>query len=165
MEFSFTDLGDVSAYIGVPLTLVASYWLVLPRLTGWNKIYYLYLMSWGVPYIIGNICDSNKIGLQWVQWHLVDLSYEAWSMPLGVVIYAFAMKLRHQACNPRSILMCASISLVVFIAMAYVWEMVQSWLAWRTYGGPIDWSDYIYYAVGAAAATIPLLALKRSRSA
>lgn len=163
MEFSFTDLGDTSAYIGVPLTIIASYWLVLPRLSGENKMYYIYLMSWGVPYIIGNICDSNMIGALWVRWHLVDVSYEGWSMTLGVVIYTLAMKLIHRPCTQRSTMACAGVSLVVFMAMAYAWEIGQTWSTLRTYGSTGDLTDYAYYAIGAGLAGLPCIAFRRLR--
>jgi len=165
MEFSFTDLGDVSAYIGVPLTILASYWLVLPHLRGTNKAYYIYLLFWGVPYIIGNICDSNKIGAIWVRWHLVDVSYEAWSMALGVVIYTLAMKLTHRPYDQRSIMMYAGISLAVFMAMAYAWEIGQTLLALRGFGSAGDLTDYGYYAIGAGLAALPFIAFSRLRAA
>jgi hypothetical protein len=161
----FSDLGDVTAYLCVPLTLLTSYYFVLPRLYGPVKLYYVYLMSWAVPYTIGNICDSNQIGPVWVQWHLVDISYESWAMVLGVTLYVSVMYLAHRMCTQRPILIAACVSLVLFMGMAYAWEIGQSWLAWRAYKAPFDWSDYASYADGAALALLPFIVSRRLRAA
>jgi hypothetical protein len=159
----FDDLGDVTAYICVPLTLFVSYRFVLPWLSGWSRAYYLFLMAWSAPYIIGNVCDVNKIGSRWTQWHLLDVSYEPWAMTLGATIYVLVMQVARRAYTQRSIMICSVISLPVFAIMAYGYEVRQSWQAWQVYGSTIDWSDYIAYAVGSTIAVIPFIAFRQLR--
>ncbi len=155
------DLGNVTAYAGVPFTLLVSYKLVLPWLTGWSRAYYVFLLTWTIPYIVGNVCDSNKIGPQWIQYHLLDTSYVQWATTLGVTFYVVAMKLARRPYTQRSILISSGISLAAFLVMAYVWEAGQSWLAWREFGSAIDWSDYTYYAVSTALTLLPFIAFPR----
>jgi hypothetical protein len=159
----FDDLGDVTAYICVPLTLIVSYVLVLPWLSGWSRTYYLFLMSWTVPYILGNVCDANKIGPRWAQWHLLDVSYEPWAMTLGVTIYVLTMRVARRPYSQRSIMICSIISLAPFVLMACGWEVIQTWQAWQVYGSAIDWSDYYAYSVGTAIALTPFIAFRQFR--
>ncbi len=156
----FDDLGDTTAYLCVPLTLIVSYRFVLPWLSGWGRIYYYFLLSWSVPYVIGNVCDTQKIGSRWAQWHLLDLSYEPWAMTLGATIYVLAMQVARRPYSQRSILISSVISVFVFVFLAYGYEVKQSWEAWERFGSSIDWSDYIVYAVGVAVALAPFIAFR-----
>jgi hypothetical protein len=158
-------LGNSTAYIGVPFTLLVSYWLVLPRLSRRSSYYYLFLLAWGVPYVIGNICDTQKVGPRWAQWHLLDISYVPWTTTLGVCLYAVTMKLAGRTYDKHSIFKATAWSFAVFAAMAYVYEMAQSWQAWQEFRQTIDWSDYSFYAVGMTISVLPFIAFSRLRAA
>ena len=161
-----TALGNSTSYVGVPFTLVVSYWLILPQLTTRrSKYYYLFLLAWSVPYVIGNVCDTNRIGPLWMQWHLLDISYEPWATTLGVCLYAVTMKLTGRTYDKHSILTATGVSFTIFVTMAYGYEMMQSWQAWQEFGQTIDWSDYSFYAVGMAASVLPFIASSRLRAA
>lgn len=157
------DLGDVTSYLCVPFTIFVSCYVALPQLRGDARIYYSYLMCFSVPYVIGNICDANKIGPQWMQWHLLDVSYEPWAAVLGTTIYLCIMKTAGRSISQRSIMIATIVSLVVFTLMADAWEIGQNWLELHRHE-VIDVSDYNYYVGGFMVALNPFFFSRRLRA-
>ena len=156
------DFGDFIAYVIVPLSLVLSWRFVLPALSGQGKIYYIFLMSWSVPYVIGNVCDSNKIGPRWVQWYLLDISFEPWATTFWVAVIAAIITVARRTYTQRSIWIWSVASLATTVILAVGYEMAQS--LWGQFPS-IDWSDYSSYVIGTIAALTPSIAFKQLRLA
>ena len=164
MAFGF---GDIIAMLGIAYsTIVGAMWIV-PRLNARCRTYYIFLMAWAVPYVIGYACDAYNTGPQWAQGHLLDISYVQWSTTLGVAFYTNIRQLQRRTLTQRSILIASGVSLVAFTIMGYGWEVLQTaqvWYAGGSLNGAIDWMDYASFAVGVAAAVVPFLVLPRLMS-
>lgn len=157
------DFGDFIAYICVPLATILNCWFVLPRLSGHSRIYYIFLMAWAVPYVIGNFCDSNKIGPRWVQWYLLDISFESWGTTFWVAMTVAVMAVIRRVVTQRFILICSVVSFLANLVLAFGYEVAQSWLAWSRFGPTIDWLDHCSYVIGTVIAIIPFLAFRQLR--
>lgn len=155
------DFGDFIAYVLVPFSTILNYRFVLPRLSGQGRTYYIFLMAWAAPYVVGNVCDSNKIGPRWVQWYLLDICFEPWATTFGVAVCAAILSVARRAYNQRFILICSGVSLAATVALAFGYEAAQA--LWGQFSPYVDWSDCSAYVIGTIIALAPSIAFRELR--
>jgi hypothetical protein len=144
--------------IGIGFTIVVGGFKVVPRLSGSTRHYYLFLLAWTVPYFIGQICQEDRWGSIWMQYHLVDLSYIQSSTAFGAALYVAIAALKKWNITQSRMIFSMGVLFFVSVAVSYVGEVWDTCWAWFDYGSlasAIDWSDYLSFTVGLALAAIP----------
>lgn len=158
---------NVLTAIGIGFTLVVGLNWVMPMLNRPAKCYYLYLLAWTIPYIIGQFSQSMVMGPIWLQYHLLDACYVQSSMAFGGALYVAIVRLTRRGCSQAGVFTWLSGLFVVAVIVSYggeVWDTGWALIAYGSLAKAIDSGDYIGFTVGAILAITPIVLTKLPRT-
>ena len=142
---------NVLTAIGIGFTMIVGLGWVVPRLNVYTRIYYLFLLGWTVPYMLGQICQEDEWGAIWVQYHLADFSYIQASTAFGPALYLGVAKIKHWRVTHNGMIASMTALFLVSIVVSYGGEVWDTCWAWATHGSlnlAIDWIDYAVFTAG-----------------
>lgn len=137
--------------IGIGFTIIVGIGWVLPRLSGAARYYYLFLLVWTVPYMIGQVSQEDKWGSIWVQYHLVDFSYIQSSTAFGAALYMALCWVKKRRWSKTDMFLSMAALFVVSIFVSYIGEIWDTCWAIVAYGwqaSAVDTMDYLVFTAG-----------------
>jgi hypothetical protein len=158
------NYSNVLTAIGIGFTIIVGIRWVLPRLSGASRYYYLFLLTWTVPYMIGQACQEDKWGSIWVQYHLVDFSYIQSSTAFGAALYITIRWYQKRRTSQMGIFLSMAALFVISIVVSYIGEIWDTAWALVTYGwqlSAIDTMDYLAFTAGLVIVAAPAFVFPR----
>ncbi|HKX23885.1 MAG TPA: hypothetical protein VJM46_01485 [Candidatus Saccharimonadales bacterium] len=145
------NYSNILTAIGIGFTIIVGAGWVLPKLSGSSRYYYLFLLAWTVPYMLGQVCQEDKWGSVWVQYHLVDFSYIKSSTAFGAALYVAICWLKKRRTSQTGIFLSMGVLFIISIVVSYVGEIWDTGWSLVTYGwqpSAVDTMDYLVFTAG-----------------
>lgn len=158
------NYSNILTAIGIGFTIIVGIAWVLPKLSGASRHYYLFLLAWTAPYMIGQVSQEDEWGSIWVQYHLVDFSYIQSSTAFGAALHVAVCRLRKWRSTQTGIFLSMAALFLVSIIVSYIGEIWDTGWAIATYGwqlSAIDAMDYMVFTAGLVIVAAPAFMFPR----
>lgn len=153
---------NVLAALGVVLLPLVGWRWVAPQFRpSTRRYFFLLVLPWGAPFVLGQFSQADEWGPVWVQYHLLDLAYAPWGTALALITLSIGVRVARrvvkwaalQRLTEKSMVV---ISLVVMITIGYITEIYDTFVDSDRYNVgfwvAFDIGDYATLTTGAVVA-------------
>jgi hypothetical protein len=111
--------------------------------------YFFALTLWGAPFVLGQFSQEDEWGHDWVQYHLLDLSYAPWGTAFAMAVFLLLSRFSSKIIAKRVLLVSSFGVIIVFGYVSEVWDTAWAWHDGKPLSAAIDVGDYLTITVGA----------------